>query len=131
MNWYAACCFYTTSIKGKAVKRGELSEYRYFLLRASNDSGARAKALRMGKSKRHSYKNAAGQEVRWIFRKLVHARNHTTVSFEFRQLDIYVIISFLLAATGSRFLLFEISTASGYPLYFDTLPNCPSVTPFF
>jgi len=71
MNWYTACCLYTTTIKGKTVKRGGLAEYRYFLLKAGNDNIARAKGLRIGKAKQHSYKNSAGEEVSWTFEKLI------------------------------------------------------------
>ncbi len=64
-SWFTAKCFFH-------ARRGNdnsnlLSEMRYFLVRAEDEAEASLRAMSLAQEKEHSYRNAEGDEITWVF----------------------------------------------------------------
>ena len=74
MSWYTAKCRFRSIHTGEEPPHETVGEYRFFLLKADNEEGARDKAQIISKRKEHSYKNKYGATVSWCFESVVDVK---------------------------------------------------------
>src|SRR5690606_32190702 len=71
LKWYSARLTFVSRIAGINSLR-PLCEERVVLIRAPTESRARILATRYGHNEAHSYANARGEKVEWLFAKTEH-----------------------------------------------------------
>jgi hypothetical protein len=70
MEWYTAKCIFR-SVVAKRKSGKQLCERRYFLVKADSEESAAKVARNLAKRRQHSYLNAKGARVTWIFEGVV------------------------------------------------------------
>lgn len=71
MNWYTARCLFKSVHVRQRMIRKQLVEYRYILVRATDDRAAIIRASELARKKQHSYLNPQGVKVKWVLEKVV------------------------------------------------------------
>jgi hypothetical protein len=67
LSWFTARCHFKSEIEGKHKDRMQLWQEAFFLVHALNKKDAELKAKHLAQSKKHTYKNFAGEIVTWKF----------------------------------------------------------------
>lgn len=74
MNWYVAEAIFQSAVAESGPNYSPLIERSWFLVSATDETAADAKAMALAQSKQESYVNADGAEVRWIFLRVERLR---------------------------------------------------------
>ncbi|MBK9065280.1 MAG: DUF4288 domain-containing protein [Gemmatimonadetes bacterium] len=69
LKWYSATLTFASRVGGIRSLR-PLCEERVVLIRAPTESRARVLAAQYGHAEAHSYANARGEQVEWLFAKI-------------------------------------------------------------
>jgi len=74
MNWYTTRCLFKSMQDQRRSRDGQLVEYRYFLIQATDDTSAVHRAWKIAKSKEHTYVSDSGAKVTWILAKVLDVK---------------------------------------------------------
>lgn len=86
--WYTAKCCYRAVHAGDEPVSEPLYEYRYFLVRGSDEEDAMTRALKLAESKQHSYLNQFDATVSWRFEGVIDLKE--IFDFELKEgLELY------------------------------------------
>jgi hypothetical protein len=87
-QWYTAKCSYTSVLDCDEPPSERVHEYRYFLIRGSDEENAMARAQKLAVSKQHSYRNELGATVSWRLNEVVDVKE--IFDFELKEgLELY------------------------------------------
>ncbi len=70
-QYYSARLLHIAIVGGHRRRRKHLCDETVFIFRASSESDAFRRALKIGRSQEHEYRNKYRQIVRWVFAEVV------------------------------------------------------------